>query len=83
MNDYYPTEAAYADSVDGAWIEAPEAAERAGVSLTTIYTQIDKGVLSWGVTDDGVTVVDREDIEYRMKNGAMRDFHAPEAYELV
>ena len=40
------------------------------------------GLVSWrihGVT----TLVDREDIELRMTNGAVRDYHAPEMYALV
>lgn len=40
------------------------------------------GLVSWRI--QGVTtLVDREDIELRMTNGAVRDYHAPEMYALV
>ncbi|WP_312803595.1 hypothetical protein [Corynebacterium variabile] len=79
MIGFIPTVEAYSTDT---WIPVTIAAEMAGVSVAAIHTQIDQGLVSWRI--QGVTtLVDREDIELRMTNGAVRDYHAPEMYALV
>lgn len=63
---------ALADAERAAWITLAEAARIARTSVATIAYHIDTGELSWRHGIGSTLLVDREDIELRMVNGALR-----------
>lgn len=54
------------------WITVDEASKRSGIAVATICHHIDTNKISWRHGVRGALLVDREDIELRMVNGALR-----------
>lgn len=64
------------------WISLDEASSTTGIAVATIAHHIDTDQISWRHGINNAILVDREDIELRLVNGAMRQ-HPDDIAEAV